>query len=570
MYPKLSYHWPTPQSIQLIKKLNQLCKVTKIPANKNQGKRILSAFFLISATMQMLACGSAGRSNDGPSDSRGPIMKSFSAEAINHNLPEKMLLAVAYSASGLSNETNTTSYEGSEKVISLLGSATIFGVSGEVLGLDTKQQPWTIEEQIASYSTWLNGKLEQKGIELDPNIPDHDSLYDWIWNIAQIHLADKPFTKNIKILFALELLKVLNEGFTWQSDETGEMIQLQANPNPITSDLFSSQIQNNLTLDLQKSEIFSIDYLQVNFAPITEFKNKPSRIRVVHCPLSLSNCLSLQATDSSDKNAIMQAHYIIPQNQTLLENPVKIRPHQNTVLFTDTNGENNKRPSEVIIMLTGKSGRYSNGERVEANPSWYTNYQLKSLGKVIQGACSLMKVENPKLDLQSCKNPSDSKKGPIFQNQSSANLYRWGDIPDFDEDIFWTFVKNPDDPGGQVEFDFQKSSEVVNSGEPISFNLNVITGTSKIVIEFMERCENNKLVWTTLETRFVRNVDQQTFDFSLYEKGPNGDGQHFLRAFAYNRENTLIAWSTASLHLTNYEEESTPTGNLKQCERLGT
>ena len=235
--------------------------------------------------------------------------------------------------------------------------------------------------------------------------------------------------------------------------------------------------------------------------------------------------------------------------------------------ITNIRGEKEEINNAVVVMLTGDSGRYVQGQRLAANPNWYTNDQLKTFGKVLRGICSLMRLEQTDNTLGACEK-AGVEGGVQFQHQGQSSLYRWGDIADYDENIFWAYVRNPEELSGQVEFSFPSNKVSYQAGGPINFNLDFITGTSKIIIELIEKCENNKLVWTTLETRFIRNVSSQPFQVRLYDPGPNGNGQHFFRALVFDQDNRLSGWAVNSILLNGYDEDDKISANTKACERL--
>lgn len=516
----------------------------------------------------MSSCGGSGKGKKDSGVSYGPVEGAIVSAAAEYDLPYRLVLAVGLMESQLSSDRSYTSYS-NDLQIGVESAETAFGVGYKALGLTKSKEKGDLVTQIKAYAGWLRAKIDEASISLDASIPNNDSLYDWIWVIAQIHRSGDIHTKNVQIIFALELLDILNTGMTWQDSKTDEMIVLKANPEVITSELFSSQIQQNLKLDLQKSEIFSVDYLQTSYEPIVDLDSKPEKVLVVHCPFSLSNCLALQSESPRKNDVSMQAHYIIPADKSLLPNPVKIRPHRSSVWFSDAKGKRVQLKNKVVVMLVGNSGRFVNGKRVQAKPDWFTDSQLINLGKIIQGACQLMKAENPAVDVKRCKNPEDDF-GPAFLHQSTGDQYGWGDIPDYDESIFWNYVKKPDQTSGAVEFSFFNDTDIFNAGSPMQFDLKMINGSSKVVVEFMERCKNGKLIWTTLETRFIRDSMVENFDVTLYGEGPNNNGQQFLRALVFNLENQLISWAVDDLFLVDYEKDTNLTANLKQCERLGT
>ena len=91
-------------------------------------------------------------------------------------------------------------------------------------------------------------------------------------------------------------------------------------------------------------------------------KNIPTGILVTHCPFDVSTCLALQSTKANNtKQVRLGAHYIIPSDTEALRRPIKILPHREPVLLTDPQGGIMTVTNRIVVMLTGKSGRYVEG-----------------------------------------------------------------------------------------------------------------------------------------------------------------------------------------------------------------
>lgn len=531
--------------------------------------RPITLLYFILVLLVPSACGGDGGGKSAGDYQPGPVESALQQAAATYQIPYSILLAVALKESGMSPEPSYTTYVNEELTIGLRVGETAFGLSRETLGLNERENGDDLLVQIDAYAAWLAAQLESKFLKLSPVISEPDQFYDWIWQIAQLHRQGSENRKNVQIVFARELMQIIDEGATWQDSKTDEIIRLPPHPQSFSLLNFSPQIQRNLLLDTQRSEIFAVDYMQLAYEQISGPRNRPEFVRVIHCPFSLSACLEIQNRTQLDQEAHIQAHYIIPQDTSILINPIKIRQHRSPVLLTNNRGQAESVQNAVVVMLVGPSGRYVDGKRMQANPSWYSNYQLKTLGKILRGICELMRLDEPDFDLSRCTSPG-GQGGVQFQHQGQSAQYHWGDIPDYDESIFWAFIREPDELGGQVEFNFGGRERIFQAGQPINFNLDFITGAAKITIEYMERCSNQKLIWTTLETRFIRHTNSQPFQFTLYDKGPNANGQHYFRALVFDHANELKGWAISDVFLRNFEKESQPAANLKACERLGT
>lgn len=521
---------------------------------------LVQVLFII---LSICSCSDDGGQNDSSNGSTGDIQSTLEQVSVEYNIPSRLILAVGFKESGFSHLPSSSVYSAEYSLGVSVGDSA-FGMSLEDLGFEADEDDMSLTEQIRAYGKLLRSYLDEKGLTLGRDISNSDELYDWVWQLSLMHRNSNKNRKNVQIIFALEVIHYLNQGYTWQSKETGEIVQLTPASPPITTEDFSSQIQKNLELDTQKSEIYSVDYMQLSFDQGSGQLNIPDHIRVIHCPFSLSACLEIQSKTQDKEEARLQAHYVIPPDQKILENPIKILQHRIPVLVTDYLGRTEQVLNAVVIMLVGHSGRYVDGIREQSNPMWYSSYQLKNLGEMVHGICELMKIDNPTIDIQTCKSPGVSQ-GVQFMEQGSSETYRWGAIPDFNKNIFWSYIYDPDEQDGAVEFVFQKESRVFELGESIDFDINYIRGATKIEIELLERCENGKTIWSTLETRYVRDVATSHIQTKLYQQGPNFNGQHFLRALVYGEDNQLASWSMIDLFLKDYDTEKYVYAELDAC-----
>ncbi len=522
-----------------------------------------SLMITISLALSLCSC---GRSKGGGQDSGvslGEIRSTVGQVSQEFQIPSRLLLAVGFKESGLSALPSSSIYNAEHSLGVSVGESA-FGLKLDELGLENEDSSYQLPSQIRAYAKLVRTYIDEKGLSLGINIDSPDELYDWVWQLSLLHRKSNKNRKNVQIIFALELINYLNEGYTWQSSKTGEIVQLApANPKILTEN-FSNQIQKNLELDTQKSEIYSVDYMQLTFDQGSGQLNIPNHIRVIHCPFSLSACLEIQSKTHNQEDARLQAHYVIPPDQSILTNPIKILQHRIPVLVTDNLGRVEQIRNAVVIMLVGDSGRYVDGIRVRSNPLWYTSYQLKNLGEIVHGICELMKLDNPTVNLDTCKIPGVSG-GVQFMEQGSSENYRWGTIPDFNKNIFWSYIYDPDEQDGSAEFDFGKEERLYNAGESIDFDVNFIRGARKIEIELLERCENGKTIWTTLETRYVRDAASSHIQTRLYQQGPNFNGQHFFRALVYGEDNRLTSWAVVDLFLKDYDQEKYVFAELDAC-----
>ncbi len=317
----------------------------------------LCKIFLLVFAVTLSNCGRNKSQNEQASNSA--IEKLFTEKAEQYKIPYRVLLGMALKESNLSTEPTSTYYINKEEKSSIPIAESVFGVSYNTLGLTAGEDiaPLSLEAQIDAYGSWVQKNLNEKNLELPPTISSADDLYNWIWQLSKLHRPSDTNTKNVQIVFTKELLALLNKGVLWQNPTTGDFVNFEANSPQIDMLDFSFTIQNNLMLDTEVSEIFSVDYFQLAFRQNSTVKNIPTGILVTHCPFDVSTCLALQSSKANNtKQVRLGAHYIIPSNTDALRRPIKILPHREPVLLTDPQGGIMTVTNRIVVMLTGKSG----------------------------------------------------------------------------------------------------------------------------------------------------------------------------------------------------------------------
>lgn len=512
--------------------------------------RLLGLSLSLALCATLTACGK-GESNQSSPQVLPPIQQALVSTSSNEQIPADILASVLYKESGLSGTASTTLYGSANAPLGPNRSQTAMGLPRETLGLDDSAESDQIPVQMAAYGKWLRAGLDAAHLELPTSLSRPDDVYDWVWNIARLHYPDNQAPKNLQILFALELIKTLNQGFIWQDPNSTERLELPARIPALEISSFSATVQSNLRFDSRASEILAADYLQLTYYNETNVLNRPRRIEVIHCPFTISACMANQL--DADNPAPLQAHYVIPADYSILPRPVKILPHSTPVRRLNEKGEVQTVSDAVVVMLVGNSGRYINGERTQVNPSWYTKEQLSDLGKVIIGLCQALPRENPVFTTEEC---STVGKGIVFQDANRHQKFQLGDIPDFEASIFESLVINPGNINGAVNATLPNNGKTFAAGSAVPVEFTFIKGTTRLEVQRLERCASGKTVWVPLNTQFLRSVDRKTIDITLYDDGPNHNGQQFIRAMAYASDGTFMNWSNADYFLTGFEKSS--------------
>jgi len=517
--------------------------------------------FGLGSFLLLPSCGQESKNKAPPAAPLGEVAQVFADVSSKYKLPREILMAVAYKESGLSAEPNRGIYDQDGSIRGMQNGETLVGLPRSVLQLDDTPENNGFRAQMEAYGAFVRNNLDAQHLDLSPVLNSADIIYDWAWQLALMHSRDKEARKNVQIVFAMETIETLNKGFLWQDGETREKIELPARNPPLTLASFSPPIQANLQLDTSISEIYTVDYLQLTYGETGKIDNQPKRVIVMHCPLTLSSCLASQVQANSPDHVVLGAHYIIPADEQLLKKPVKILPHRAPVRLTDTQGQQQLLTDAVVIMLVGQSGHYKEGQRMQVDPAWYNRKQLRDMGKVIQGVCTLINRDDPSVDLQRCHTPQD---GLEFRTPT-GRAFRIGDIPDFEPTIFWSFARNPDDLSGDIELQLPPNQKLFPSGTPVNINLAFIRSTAKIDVQILERCPSGKTVWSTINSMAVRNIDRKTIQVERFDQGPNLNGQQFLRALAYDTDGRLMGWGMQDFFLSNYDRAGTPGPNEGLC-----
>jgi hypothetical protein len=476
----------------------------------------------------------------------------FRAAAVLAKLPVRMLIAAAWLESRMTPDLASSLYLNSEsgsydakKGILLAQSA--FGIPLETLGLTGREDSGEMAVQIEAYAPWL-AKIISESAVLNANPLTPDEKFDWIVQMAEAHRPGSEFSRNVRTIFAKELLKILNDGFTWQDPKNGEILRFPKEIPELKASGLREDSQRRFNLTTGRPEIESATFLKLGRTDLGSPENHPTAIEVVHCPLTLSACLQLQHQEGDDE-VRLETHYLIPQDDLIITDPVQVTRHENTVRLTDTKGITNYLANTIVIMLVGNSGRLVEGYRNPANPGWMTKWQLQRLGDVINDVC-LNLHETNQVDTAACLASVN------YHYQGVSEAFRWGDIADFDPLIFSGYISNPGGLQGEAAFKFPGDIHEFVAGSPIP--LTVVFGPSvkHIELEQLVRCADQKVVWAPIAAEDVRSQTSFSVAKKLFDAGPNLNGNQFFRTKVYSADGTLIGWDTSEIFLKNFEKNS--------------
>lgn len=514
---------------------------------------IVGVIFSLYFSVLLTSCGGEDKSSRAVSK-KGRVESAAIEASKKYQIPARFILAAAWVESKLSAEEASSVYLDAEtgeydshRGVSLANNA--FGIPDEKLGLVAHPQHNDLTVQIDAYAKWLSYDIGER-TSLSPKLRGSSDKFDWIWEIAKSHREGANYSRNVRVVFAREMINALNEGFLWQDKKTGEMLKFSKERPALKVEDFSADAQAIFQLTTQRPEIDSAMYLRLGRTNSSTDENKPDHIEIIHCPLTLSACLELQS-QSQDDDVRLEAHFIIPQDASLVDEPLQVSKYKNTVRLTDKKGVTNHIKNAVVIMLVGNSGRIVNGYRDPSNPVWVTKWQLQRMGSIINDVCLLLNEERG-VKTEDCMK-LDS--GVHFHYQGPSEAYRWGDVADFDPLIFSSYVTNPGGLQGETMIQFPHNTRRYKSGALIKAELLFQPAVQHIELERLIRCPDKKLVWSPISAEEVRSDRSFTFKKRLFDAGPNNNGEHFLRAKVYSGDGELLGWDVQGLYLEDYETE---------------
>ncbi len=474
------------------------------------------------------------------------IERDFSLSSEKNGIPLRFLLAVAQLESRLNPNPAIALY--GNKASGPESQQTAFGLSRKTLGIESHAEADQLSVQVEAYAQWLASKIAD--LHLPKNPQSAEEKFTWIWAIAQQQRLTQPPQRNLQALFARELIDTLNQGFTLTSHEDGVILQFPKEaPELLVRDLRQVS-QDLLALNTRQSQAFSASRFPLSYGTKTVTEAIPSGIEVIHCPFALSSCLNLI---SGDPGALpLQTHYVIPSDNRVVQSPLQVAEQDVPLLTIRADGVVEQQ-NKIFIMLTGLSGKITNGIRSDANPAWISKQQLYQLGELISHICNT--IEEKYQDKKPFKDKECSTVGKFvhFRAPNANELYHWGEISDFDSNIFTTYAQSATGLGGETSFQFASPEQIYEAGAPIQFQLHFQPSVQQLTIERLVRCPNHQVVWSTVAKEEARALTSLSFEKALWDAGPNGNGEQYFRAKVYEKDGSLLGWASARVLLKHFE-----------------
>lgn len=524
-------------------------------------------------TLSLLSACGKGRKSGDDSAPRGKLESAFFAASVESGVPMRLMMAVGYVESGMRPDRSSALYlanesgPGSQSGIDFGDSA--FGLSLDELAVARDTSSGALETQIRAYGKFLKEKFKTNALPVNAVTPEEK--FRWIWRLAELHHGGDQQHRNLWAVFAHEMITTLNKGFEIRDVETGDVLRLEKEGPEIKEDQLPRNLQQDLALDTYHSDIRPASLFSLTTAQPVVGVNHPKRVEVIHCPFSLSTCIDLQQ-QRRDSSARLSAHYIIPRDETSAPAGLlvlQMARHDEPVQLTDLNGQVETVTNRIVVMMAGNSGRYVDGVRTYANPQWLTDYQLRLLGGVVTEVCSVLE-RSEDVNRAACVQPGGDS-GVLFRNQPAGN-YRWGDIADFDESIFYPYVITGAGALGVTTLETADGRTTYEAGAPFSLVAKFQAGARRVELERLVRCGKNeqRIVWEPAENPQIRNVTTKSFDLTYYDGGPNNNGDQFFRAKVYGENAKFLGWAVQQVQLRNVQDDASDESINKYCIRNGT
>lgn len=500
------------------------------------------------------SCGGGEGGDSGQAHSGGRVERAFARAADRFKVPQRFLTAVAYVESRMDPKEASAMFLNEPLAVPLGQSA--FGIERGELGLSQGREGDQFEAQIEAYARWVSRKLA--GLRLNPDPQSVEDRFNWVWELARLHRSSELGTRNVRVLFARELMLVLNEGFNWQDPSTGELLKLEAEKEAYSLSSFPYRLQT------KRARIFSAVHLRLGSREDEVREQNPRGVEVVHCPLSLSACIEIQGQQLGE-GPRLGAHYVIPTRGGVTDFPLQLWDHKASLPRTASNGETSYS-DRVVIMLTGQSGKIVGGERHMVNPIWFTSWQLQSLGEVVGEVCDRLASEDwPEGEELAWKDCAMVNSGVKIQTTQLGAPYTWGDVVDYDADVFAAYIRSPGGLSGVASFEFESQERVFEEGI-IKSKLKFPLGAKYVEFQRLLRCGDSGITqWSRILRLGVDSLNELELPLYLRDGGPNGDGAHFLRAKVEGNNEELLGWTTSRIYLKSFSEDDK--GDTADCPK---
>ncbi len=478
----------------------------------------------------------------------------FALSGETHNVPMRFLLAVAYLESHIA-ETPTSVDYGGKHIIPPNGESA-FGIPRAQLELPA-EIAIDLQSQADAYAHWLAQNVQLLLVK-DPQTVDEKM--QWIFEIALLHRK----TADTQALFARELLTILNLGFNWYDTRRHEFVNLSPESPTIDIVNLSKSNQSRLTLDLRSAQTMRARTLILaKNIPAHLTAQVPTGVELVHCPFSLSACLDLQIVAANSSTFSLGAHYIIPQDPTLVDFPLQVALHEIRVSYLGTDGGITATRDKIRLMLVGYSGRFLAGSRLVANPDWLSKWQLQSMGQLVSELCGQFDKKTTLRPSPQGALASDSSEDTacttigkgltVTAPLPGASSYKWGEILDFDPLVFSFYLGGGDRQIDESKLILNEQNRVVEAGQEIAMGLEFSDQAMHLELSRLVRCPNGTPIWSPVERGEIQGESSyQFYNKRYWDGGANSSGEQFFRAKVFGKDKNFLGWDVVHLTIRDF------------------
>lgn len=478
------------------------------------------------------------------------IEREFALAGTTHNIPSRLLLAVAFLESNIAEKPTHAVYLG-RRVIPPNGE-TAFGISRAALELPAETGV-DLQTQSDAYARWLAYNVEKLLVK-DPQT-DEEKM-QWIFELARLHRK----TNDTRALFARELIAILNKGFTWYDQRRHEYLTFPPESPSIDVTQLSKASQNRLQVDLKSAQSNLARTLVLPNRSGGSSPQQPYAVEIVHCPFGLSACLDLQINDNPSSTFALGAHYAIPQNTDLVDFPLQVSLHDEAVSYLDGDGNIIKSSDKVRIMLVGYSGRISSSKLQFVNPDWSSKWQLKTMGLLINDLCGELDKKRP------TTLPQDGSyacpvigQGVSVAHQKADEPFIWGQLFDYDPVIIASYLDTAKPQLDDTTLQLGEHGEMVEVGQPIGMNLQFNEAAIHLEMTRMFRCPDGNVLWSPVERAEVQgDTNYQFYNKRYWDGGANNTGEQFFKVKVYGKDNSFLGWDVVKLMVKNFQHALVP------------
>ncbi len=513
---------------------------------------LLILFFL-----GVISCGSETSQPKGEAPSLGTeVEEQFKRSGKKHGIPARFLLATSYLETQISDKPLVGEARGTS--FNLRSGHSIFGLPLRRLGLEGESMEG-FEEQVSAYAIVLKNQIQGLGLPMKP--VSSEDKFQWIWEIAKLH-RDDPL---LQIIFARELIALLNKGFIWNHPENRGFFNFPKEAMAIDYNDLSHESLYYLDMKLLSSEVRSA--ARVSRPMIGHYEGSQSPIEgieVIHCPLTLSSCLQMQSHLSRNEGVEFHSHYMIPAQQEVVDFPLQLQLHSSRLPLSQ-GGSTSTVSKKIIIMLTGNSGHIMGNKRTHLQGDWYSQWQLEKMSEVMRDICHLKVVHSSAgtpLSLSECLSLEEG----VHFHHSQEGPFTLGDIPDFDEEIFSSYLRLPRAPVSYAQIELGRGKSIYASGEEIDLSLRLSSKTTYYKVEELTMCSGGAFKWLVTNSDDIHDQSHVHIKKKIiWDLGPNHDGSHFFRLKTYGASGEVLGWD--SIRVYNESPNSTygQTRQLKKC-----